>query len=84
MEDLKLINKMNNQLLKLKTYYSQNLEVIITRTSILKLLILKVSRKLRINKKLVHAGSSRHQDMKRKIQSNLEALAHPEILCNEE
>ena len=28
--------------------------------------------------KLVHAGSSRHQDTKEKIQSKLEALAHPE------
>ena len=27
---------------------------------------------------LVHAGDSRHQDMKKKIQSKLEALAHPE------
>ena len=43
-----------------------------------KLLTLRVSKKLKIHKKLVHAGSSRHQDMKEKIQSKLEALAHPE------
>ena len=30
--------------------------------------------------KLVHAGSSRHQDMKEKIQSKLEPLAHPDDL----
>ena len=38
----------------------------------------------KISKNLVHAGSPRHQDMKRKIQSKLEALAHPEIRCNED
>ena len=44
----KLINKINNQLLKLKTYhYPQNLEVTTTRTSILKLLNLRVSKKLK-------------------------------------
>ena len=37
-----------------------------------------------MSKKLVHAGSSRHQDMKRKIQFKLEALAHPEIWCDED
>ena len=26
----------------------------------------------------------RHQDMKKKIQSKLEALAHPEIWCDED
>ena len=46
-EDLKLINEINNKLLIPKTYhYPQNLKVIIRRTSILKLLILRVSRKL--------------------------------------
>ena len=35
-------------------------------------------------KELVHARTSRHQDVKEKIQSKLEALAHPEIRCNED
>ncbi|KEH17244.1 hypothetical protein MTR_0030s0420 [Medicago truncatula] len=33
---------------------------------------------------LVHARTSRHQDMKRRIQSKLEALAHPDIRSNED
>ena len=37
-----------------------------------KLIILRVSKKLKIHKKLVHAGSSRHQDLKKKIQFKLE------------
>ena len=40
---------------------------------------LKMPKKLKIHKKLVHAGSSRHHDLKKKIQSKLEALAHPEF-----
>ena len=35
--------------------------------------------KNKITKKLVHAGSSRHQDLKKKTQSKLDALAHPEF-----
>ena len=77
--------KIDNQLLKLKhlllilksgSHHHKNIYPQITNS--------KSILKARINKKLVHAGTSRHQDMEKKIQSKLEQLAHPEIRYNED
>ena len=40
---------------------------------------LRVSRKLNQIKEIVHVRTSRHQDVKERIQSELGTIAHPEI-----
>ena len=71
--------------MKIKTYYSQNMEVIITRKSILKLLNLRMSRKLKQIQEIVHVRTSRtlRHEWER-IQSELGTIAHPEIWRGED